>query len=294
MAEETKPVTSPDGESQEARIRDAVAEVEAGILGQASVPAEGLGTEVPKQGDDLLTGDVTVDWGEGTRRTVPIGKLVEAARKAEDLERQQEALKLERQENRVYAQIGDLIASMNDSRRAQLKRIFENPGLLDTMGNGRHQQPRDADDALPDDGVEPSPGSQAAERLARMEQQIEHLRRHAEAELAQKQSQTLAQRVQETMASFDVFGKANVKGYAGRIKQSILNALAVDPSATIERTVAVHAADLERLLAGERQGVVNERMGGSPSQTVPKGWKPSGEDMMSGKLLKHVLDITRS
>ena len=293
MADESTPVTSPGEPGTPPDPSSKLAAIEARLGGSADATAEGQESTVQKQGENLLTGDVTVDWGGGTRRTVPIEQLVKAAQRADEIEQRSKAVQEQLQEMGALSALGSAIEEMDDLQRDQLRKIFSNPTLLTEMANGkptprsREDYESEMDDLLAGKKTPPVQDS----RIDELARSVQELRQFAEASLAKEKSQGLAQRVASSMKTYPVF-EENPDALRLTMK-SIINEHTLNPNASLESIVASHAADLHKLVIASRNGVVVQATGSSPSPTPTpvnaEGWKPTGDDLMNKSILKKVL-----
>ncbi len=292
MADESTPVTSP-GDPATPPASPKLGAIEAQLGNPESATAEGQEVQVPKQGDQALSGDVTVDWG-GTRRTVPIETLVEAAQRSEEIEAKAKLVNDQLTEMGTLSALGQVIEGMDDAQRSQLKVFLNDPSLLTQMANGHEERQRPEDD-LDDEISNALRGRRSAppqdDRVAQLEQTVNELREFAQASLAERQSQGLAQKVADSMKTFPVFEEH--PDALRMTMKSIINEHTLNPQTSVDSIVASHAADLHKLVLASRQGVVVEQTGGAPSP-IPtpvnaEGWKPKGDDLMNKTILRKTL-----
>jgi hypothetical protein len=286
--------TSPSGadtQPDDTPASEKLASIEAQIGSQPQATAEEQPSQASSQGDAPLSGDVRVDWGDGAIRATTIEELVAAAKRAEEVQQMSSAVEAKLAEMGQLRQLGDIINGLDQTQITELQKLIANPAQLTAMAHGQRQpsRSRDSSDEAEVDDFLQTPSSKAPgpdPEMAELKNTVKALSNYVQADLAQKESVSLAQKVVNEMASFAVFKE--VKGADTMARKSILNEIAATPNANLRSIVADHATKLHKLFLGAREGVVHERTGESPSRplTLKKGWKPTADGLLDKSILR--------
>jgi hypothetical protein len=293
--EPNDPATSPSGpdtQPDQTPPSDKLQAIEAQLGGQPPATVTEQESEVPSKGDAPLSGDVNVDWGEGTVRKTTIEELVAAAKRADEVQQMAAAVDEKLADMGKLRQLGEILDSLDQDQLGELQKLIANPAELTAMAQGQRQpsQPLKQVEADDDDFLgtrKPVPVANDPE-LTDLKRTVKALTNYVEADLADKRKTSLADTVATEMAAFPVFKQT--KGAAEMAKTSILNELGMTPNANLRNIVANHATRLHQLLLNAREGVVHERTGETPSRTttpvLKKDWKPTADDLLQKNILR--------
>lgn len=268
---------------------------EDGSSGDTSALApRGAGTQT--QSGQGTSDEVEVDYG-GARRRVSLKELAKKAQE-HDSALQKAALAEEMfAKNATAAAFIKAVDAMDPEDQRAFAEVVKNPKLARSLlgkANGQPQAPQEASDDDIDEIVNGSPrsnGHAPPDRIATLERAVHALLQDRQSRIQGEEKATMAQRVEQTMGSFPVFGESEAGAKFAR--QAILTKLAANPSLPMDDVVAEHATQLHSLLQEQRSAAM-------PSGGVGRSPRPIRElpnlegdftaaDLMSGRIGKSLL-----
>lgn len=248
---------------------ETTAQVSTGGTSEASAtptaPAAGPQQEV---GGANSIDTVEVDWG-GAKRRVPLQELVKKAQEHDKALAKANTVEEMLQKQSAAAAFMKVIDSIPPEHQAAFAEVLRNPSLALKLVGQPPGKPA-ADEAVDLDefvnGQDQQPRRQApeSEELRTLQRGVKVLLEDLQGRRQQEQQQTLAQRVDQSMAGFPVFEET--KAGAKFARQSIMTQLAQNPSVNPDEIVAAHAAQLHGLLQEQRQQTYVPPRTGEPRQ----------------------------
>lgn len=235
-----------------------------------------------------------MDWdGKGTKREVDVNDLVRAAREEQRLASLRTEVDELLSRNAAYSAWGQRLEQLTPSQQQKLIDLMQNPASLE--GSGRQQpvsngQRDELEELLStgDDSVNGKQLSELIQRLNTIEQAATMLVQREQQREAMSQRQTLEQRVEAALTTFDAFkNDPDGRSFA---KRFVIGQLREDPQRPLNDLAAEAAAYAERMQ--RRPGAGSEDPNDLATRLNPG--PRSGEKLDKGQLVQQFAALMRS